>query len=377
MGNGILGIYTEDKPKDRCESIGLLSVWSTKKEKSMEKKAFGTAGEPVFTYSFENKNGMKMTVCEFGASLIALEVPDRDRVLRDVVLGYEELKGYLSNPSFFGVTVGRNANRMAGACFSIGENSYQLEKNEGENNLHSGPNGYEKMLWQVKEIDEENLSITFFRRSPDGEQGFPGNFDICVTYRLTQENAVEIHYEGVADADTAVNMTNHSYFNLGGHDSGSILAHRLLLKAKAYTPIRPDSVPTGEILEVAGTPMDFNSEKEIGLEIDTDFAQTRLAGGYDHNFVLSGDYEAFASVFCPQSGIGMEVSTDCPGVQFYTGNFITPCEGKKGAHYGKRDGFCLETQNFPNAVNQPNFPNAILKRGERYDQKTAYRFFIK
>lgn len=348
----------------------------------MKKTAFGKTadGKEISLYTFENENQVTMSVSDLGASLVSVCVPDKNGKQRDVVLGYENAEGYLKNGCFFGATIGRNGNRIDQAKFSIDGREYQLVQNEFENNLHSGPDGFDRMLWEVKAIDEEKCAITFRHFSPDGEKGFPGNFDICVTYTLTTENAVEIHYEGTTDADTVANMTNHTYFNLGGHDSGSVMEHLLCMRADYFTPVREKSIPTGEICSVKGTPMDFTTEKSMGKEIDAEYEQLKLTGGYDHNYVLDkepGAYKAFATACHPGTGIAMEVSTDCPGVQFYAGNFIEECRGKEGVTYRKRHGFCLETQFYPNAVNEPGFPSPILKKGEKYDSVTAYRFFIR
>lgn len=249
--------------------------------------------------------------------------------------------------------------------------------NENENNLHSGPDGFEFMMWDA-EVKEDG--VAFHHHSPDGEQGFPGNFDITVTYTLTDDNAVEIHYEGTCDQDTVANMTNHSYFNLGGHDSGKVYDQTMQLNATHYTPvIDSKSIPTGEIAPVAGTPMDFTEPKTIGKEIEADFVQLGLTGGYDHNYILDkaeGELVWMAKAYCEATGIAMEASTDCPAVQFYTGNFIKEEKGKNGVVYGKRDGFCLESQYCPNAVNDTHFAQPFLKAGEKYDTKTIYKFSV-
>lgn len=349
----------------------------------MEKKVFGTLkdGTEVFLYSFTNHSRMTMEVTELGAALVNLLVPDRDGTLRDVVLGYDTPQEYLGHDCYFGTVIGRSGNRIDKARFRIGDKVYQLPVNDNENNLHSGPDGYEKRVWSVEEIDEAKNSIRFGLMSPDGDQGFPGNLKISVTYTLTEDNEVVLHYEGEADADTVVNMTNHSYFNLAGHDSGSIESHFLQINAQAYTPVRDNqAIPTGEIAPVEGTVFDFRVSKPIGQDIQADCEQLHFVGGYDHNFVLSdrtGEIKKMAEAYCAESGIAMEAFTDCCGMQFYAGNAIKDQKGKKGASYKKRDGFCLESHYYPNAVNQANFPSPILKAGEHYNSITSYRFSLR
>ncbi len=350
---------------------------------AVEKKSFGKLpdGTEVFLYSFTNSNQMTMTVTDLGATLVSLLVPDRDHNPVDVVLGYDTPGEYIKNNTYFGAVVGRNANRIENGRFSIGNKSYQLPKNDGENNLHSGPNGFESRKWEVAETDESAGRISFHLLSPDGDNGFPGNFDLTVSYTLTDEDAVVIHYRGFSDADTIANVTNHSYFNLAGHASGSIEDHLLTLTASSYTPLRDSSgIPSGEVLPAAGTPMDFTKAKPIGADIGADFDQLKLAGGYDHNYVLpenGGALKKIAEVYCRESGITMDVVTDCCCVQFYTANFITDQRGKYGVTYHKRQGFCLETQYAPNAVNEPGFDSPLLSAGEPYETETRYRFFTK
>ena len=346
---------------------------------SVEKQCFGKTeqGQEITLFNVTNKNGVVMKVTDFGAILVSVLVPDRDGEWKDVVLGYEHGEDYQVNPPHFGSTIGRNGNRIDQAAFVLNGKKIQLTPNENENNLHSGPDGFEFMMWEAK---AEDNAVAFHHFSPDGEQGFPGNFDITVTYTLTDDNAIEIHYEGKCDQDTVANMTNHSYFNLGGHDSGVVYDQTMQLNASAYTPvIDSKSIPTGEIAPVAGTPMDFTQPKLIGKEIEADFEQLKLTGGYDHNYVLDKEDGALtwmARAYCEKTGIGMEAYTDCPAVQFYTGNFIGNEKGKNGAVYGQRHGFCLESQYCPNAVNDTHFKQPFLKAGEKYDTKTIYKFTV-
>lgn len=347
----------------------------------METKKFGTLkdGTDLNLYTFTNKNGMTMSLTELGATLVSVTLKDKDGIVRDVVLGYDTPQEYIDNNCFFGTVIGRSGNRIDKGSFVINGKKYQMDINDNENNLHSGNNGFDSRKWAVKETSDN--AITFGLTSPDGDQGFPGNFEVTVTYTLTDENEILLCYEGSSDADTVANLTNHSYFNLGGHDSGSIEGHMLQLLAEEYTPVRDgQAIPTGEIAAVKGTPMDFTAAKPIGQDIEAEFEQLKFVGGYDHNYVLSreaGTMKKMAEAFCEKTGIVMEASTDCCGVQFYAGNFITPHNGKNGVTYNKRQGFCLESQYYPNAVNQTNFASPILKAGEHYKTVTGYRFSVK
>lgn len=345
----------------------------------MQTLSFGKnrKGEETSLYIFENSNHGVMKVSDHGATLVSLLVPDRKGTMRDVALGYDTASEYENHTCYFGATVGRNGNRIENARVVIEGKEYQLTPNEGGHNLHSGPNGFEGVLWKVKGHTEN--SITFYHLSTEEEQGFPGNLEVEVTYTLTEENAVEISYQGKADKTTVMNFTNHSYFNLGGHDSGSVENQKLQILAEFYTPVKDQkAIPTGEIAPVEGTPMDFRNWKAIGQDIGADFEQLKFAGGYDHNYVLSetpGKMKIMARAYCEETGIGMEASTECCGVQLYAGNFIGDQTGKGGAAYCNRCGFCLESQFYPNAVNQKNFPSSLVKAGETFNTKTIYRFY--
>lgn len=345
----------------------------------MKTEIFGKNGEgkEITRITLENKKGMKAGVINYGAILVSLVVPDKNGKTEDVVLGYDTMEGYLTNSSFFGATVGRNANRIAGAKFEIDGVTYQLDANENGNNLHSSfTEGYHAKVWDFA-CNEEKNEVTFSYVSPDLEQGFPGTLHISVTYRLTEENELQIIYHGKSDKKTVVNLTNHSYFNLAGHASGNILKHKLWLNASHFTPVVPGAIPTGEILTVEGTPMDFRTFKEVGKEIEEPFEQLTLTGGYDHNWALDtevGKVEKIAEVKEETSGRVMEVYTDLPGVQFYAGNFIADCIGKNKVAYTKRSGLCLETQYFPNAVNEPAFLSPVIEAGEEYKTTTIYKF---
>ena len=341
-------------------------------------KKFGTTekGDKPYLYTMQNDRGMKVSVADYGATLVNVCVPDKDGNPVDVVLGYDDVTGYEHGGFFYGATIGRSANRTGGAQFEINGVSYELDKNDNGNNLHSGLDFYNERMWEVVENADDH--VTFLLHSPDGDQGYPGNIDMYVTYSLDEENTVTIHYEAVPDKDTVINMTNHSYFNLNGHDSGDVLSHVVKLDADCFTPADAESIPTGEIRSVEGTPMDFREGRTIGAEIDADYEPLRFGGGYDHNWVLKngGRFDKVAEVTADRSGIVMEVYTDLPGVQMYTANFLEGKPGKNGACYERRSALCLETQYFPDAVHHENFPGPVCRAGEKYDTRTAYRFLL-
>lgn len=344
----------------------------------MLKKSFGQTktGVEASLYIFENRNGMLIGVTDFGATLVNVVVPDRNGRLTDVVLGFDDVHGYEESDKFFGATVGRNANRIGGASFELNGKCYSLEKNDGANNLHSGLDFSNQRMWTVEETTEKSIRMSL--ESPHMDQGFPGNVKLYVTYTLTDGNAVEISYEATPDADTILNMTNHSYFNLEGHDSGNVLRQHVQIAADAFTRADETSVPTGEIVPVDGTPMDFRHPTLIGAGIDSDYEAVRLGHGYDHNWCLDydGTFKKAASMRAEETGICMEVCTDLPGMQFYTGNFVSNVFGKGGTIYHVRSGACFETQYYPDAIHKPQFLQPITKAGETYRTKTSYRFFL-
>lgn len=351
---------------------------------SVMTRRFGvlSTGEEILIYRLQNAQGAYADVTSYGAILVSLCVPDREGVKRDVVLGFDDLAEYEKNPCFFGSTIGRNGNRIEAGRFKISGKEVVLNQNENGNNLHSGPDGFEKKVWKAVDFSEENNSITLCRISPSGENGFPGEFCVSVQYELTDDNTLKINYSGYSDEDTVANLTNHSYFNLNGEGSGSILSQYLELRAAYYTPVADAcSIPTGVYAPVKGTPMDFLVGKPIGQDIDAEFDQLAFTSGYDHNYVTDdyseGTIRAIARAWSEESGITMEVATDCPCVQFYAGNFIVRQNGKNGHIYNARDGFCLETQVEPNAVNVESFHSPILKAGEKYNSTTCYRFSVK
>lgn len=344
----------------------------------MEKTSFGRTaeGREAFLYTIGNCRGMRAQATDFGAALVTLFVKDRDGCMRDVVLGYDDVSSYQSQTCYFGATVGRNCNRIADARFAIDGTEYALEANDNENNLHSGSNGTSERFWEVKEHTDSR--ITFAMEDAHLAQGFPGNAKLEVTYEVTEDDELAITYHASADQKTVFNFTNHAYFNLNGHASGNVCDHTLQLKASHYTPvIDAKSIPTGEIAQVEHTPFDFRTAKPIGQDIEADNIQLTYGRGYDHNFVLDrekGGMQTAAVVCGPQSGIRMEVVTDCIAIQLYTGNFIEGQPGKGGVTYPKRGGMCLETQYFPNSVNEPAFAAPLTEAGESYDSKTVYRF---
>lgn len=341
------------------------------------KTKFGNCpdGKEISLYTIDNGCGMKAAVTDFGAILVNLFVPDAKGKVEDVVLGFDKAEGYFGNDSFFGSTVGPNANRICDAKFSIDGVSYQLAVNDGPNNLHSDKDkGYHKRLWNVKTGDD---FVTFSLEDDDMDMGFPGNKKFSVTYTLTKAGTLRLEYHASSDKKTIFNPTNHTYFNLDGHASGKIEGHKLTLHASKYTPTVPGSIPTGEIVPVAGTVMDFTSERVVGKDIDADFEQLTMAGGYDHNWVIDGwdgSLRHFATLRAEKSGRRMEAYTTLPGVQFYAGNFIADQTGKGGVKYGPRMGLCLETQYYPDSINEPEFPSCVFGPERDYVSMTEYRF---
>ena len=346
---------------------------------AVEKSLFGKYpdGRDIMLYTITNGKGMQVSVTNIGAALVKLMVPDRQGGFADVVLGFERGEDYLDNDSFVGVVIGPSANRIGNAAFELDGVTYRVDVNDGPNNLHSHKEkGYHKQLWDVEIGD--NI-VTFSLNDPAGSMGFPGNKQIRMTYYLDEENELTLHYFGVSDQRTVMNPTNHTYFNLDGHDSGRILDHELCLRASRYTPADSGSIPTGEIVPVADTPMDFTTPKKVGRDIEADFEQLHFAGGYDHNWVIDdwdGSLRPFATVKAPVSGRIMKVSTTLPGVQFYAGNFIGERTGKGGVVYGPRMGLCLETQFFPDSANKSHFPSCIFGGDQKYESITIYKFEV-
>lgn len=331
-------------------------------------------------YTLENTNGLRIRVSEIGGAVMELHVPDRFGRFADVVLGHDSVEAYKAGGAYLGALIGRYGNRIANGTFSLDGNVYHLATNNGVNHLHGGDSGFDLAAWKAETISGDGFSgLILNYRSQGGEEGYPGNLDVRVTYKLTNENEWIIEYEATTDKPTVVNLTQHSYFNLAGHDSGLILDHELELNADAMTPVNGGLIPTGEILPVAGSPFDFRSSRAIGKEIAAEDVQLKRGGGYDHNFVLNkktaGGLEFGASVYESASGRTLEMLTTEPGVQFYSGNFLDgSIAGKGETVYGRRSGFCLETQHYPDSPNQPAFPSTRLNPGETYRSMTIYRF---
>lgn len=347
----------------------------------MEKSILGKtkSGEDIILYTLKNPSGFSISVLNYGATIRSIFVPDKNGTLADVVLGFEHLEDYFDNPACYGCCVTPCGNRIGGASFTLNNKTYALEKNDGENNLHSGFHPLFKQLWKTEKLKENE--ICFSAEKKDMEMGFPGNLSVSVTYTLTKDDALQITYRGLSDQDTLFNPTNHSYFNLAGHNSGNVLNQKVWLNSSVITAVDKNMVPQGELLDVTGTPMDFTKERTLGEGIDADFDQLKIGNGYDHNYVLTipqGETPLVASLFDPVSRRKMEVYTDRPGIQLYTGNYIDTTEiGKDNCHYAPRQGVCFETQYPPNAINVSSFPHPIAKAGKEVVTTTIYKFINK
>ncbi|MBQ8808431.1 MAG: galactose mutarotase [Clostridia bacterium] len=325
----------------------------------------------IYAYTLDNEKGLSAEILNYGGAITRLVFNGID-----VALGWKDFGGYIENRACYGAMIGRNSNRIVNAQFELNGETFKLSKNDRDNNLHSGPTGFHTRIWDVECVDKEEPSIILTRVSPDGEEGFPGNAAIKVTYTLTKENALEIHYEGECDKDTIINMTNHTYFNPNGHNSGSVEECKLRLASSFYTPNTDKCYPDGRILPVDKTPFDFRKESTIGSNLAISHEQTEMFGGLDHNFVLDGRGYRSVGVFTgDKSGISIEIYTDLPGIQLYIPRKSNKnIEYKDGAKYCGRYALCLETQMFPNAMSYSHFPSVIVKAGEKYDTKTAYKF---
>ena len=350
----------------------------------LSEKEYGVLddGTIIKQYIFENDNQMKVKIINYGAIVVSIEVPDKYGKINDVVLGYDSIEGYVQDPSYFGAIVGRIGNRIAKGKFSLDGKDYTLAINNNENHLHGGIKGFNKRVWSpeiIKLNDAPALKLTYV--SSDGEEGYPGNLTLEVTYSISSENELIIDYLGKTDKATILNPTNHSYFNLGGEGSGDILDHILKINADYFTPVDEGLIPLGNHKSVLGTPMDFLSPKKIGDRINNNDDQLKVGLGYDHNWVFNdwdGTLKLGVSLFDPQSGRLMEVLTTEPGVQFYSGNFLDGTNiGKNQKAYQYRSALCLETDHFPDSQNNPNFPSVVLRPGEEYKQKTIYKFSTK
>lgn len=345
---------------------------------SVTSKYFGKTpqGEAVYLHTLTNKNGMSVSIMDYGATVVKLIVPDSTGKLGDVALGFDHLAPYFPLTTYFGATIGRYGNRIAKGQFELGGHTYQLPTNDHGNSLHGGDRGFDKRVWKEEAVESDSPAVRFSRLSPDGEEGYPGNLFTSVTFTLTEDNRLRISYQATTDKPTVLNLTNHTYFNLAGAGNGTVLDHIVTIHANAYTPVDSGLIPTGEIKDVKGTPFDFTSPTPIGAHIQ------EVGGkpvGYDHNFVLEkglfSDTSLAAKVEEPTSGRTMEVFTDQPGLQFYTGNFLDgTLTGKGGKSYPQYAAFCMETQHFPDSPNHDNFPSTVLKPGDTYKTTTVYAF---
>ena len=334
-------------------------------------------GKPTALYVLKNQNGAEACVTNWGGRLVSVMVPDKNGKMTDVVLGYDNIQQYVDNPNNnYGGLIGRYGNRIANGKFTLDGVEYQLPQNNNGHCLHGGPEGYHTVVWDAKQVNDQSVELTYL--SKDGEAGFPGNLNLKVTYTLTNDNAVDIKYEATTDKPTVVNLTNHSYFNLSGVPGSQILDHSIMIAADTYVPVDETLIPTGTLDPVEGTPMDFRKEKAIGQDIEADYEALNFGRGYDHTWVIDGSGMRRAAVMrAEETGITMEVWTDLPGVQFYAGNFIGEQTGKGGAAYHDRSAFCLESQFYPNAVNEPDFPSPVVKAGDTYHTETSYRFYLR
>jgi len=365
-------------------ACGTLLAQSAKHKPGVETKPFGTHdGRPITLYKLTNAHGMEVDAMNYGGIIVSIRVPDRKGEFADVVLGHESLEGYVPNPPYIGAVIGRYGNRIANGTFTLDGKTYTLPKNDGPNTLHGGTEKtFDRVVWDGEPL-KGKTGVAFSFLSKDGDDGFPGNLKVKVTYTLTDENAIVIDYEATTDKATPINLTQHSYFNLAGEGSGDVLNQEMMINADRFTPVDKNLIPTGELRSVKGTPFDFTKPTKIGARIDDSYEQLVLGHGYDHNFVLnrkSGDTGLVlaARAYDPASGRVLEVSTTQPGVQFYTGNFLDgTVTGKQGHVYKRRNAFCLETQHFPDSPNHPDFPSTILKPGETFRSKTVFKFSAK
>lgn len=360
--------------------------YCTKEKEPMStitKREFGKLpnGTTVYLYTLANQQGMQVKITNYGGIITSVLVPDKEGQFGDVVLGYDHLRGYLEKTPYFGAIVGRYGNRIASGKFTLNGVEYSLAINNGPNALHGGLKGFDKVVWEPKEINQDGkpgLQLKYV--SKDMEEGYPGKLDVTITYLLTNKNEIQIDYQATTDKKTVLNLTNHSYFNLKDDGASTILDHQIMINADRFTPVDQTLIPTGELRPVEGTPFDFRQPQKIGERIEADDQQIKFGGGYDHNFVLNGQAGTLrlaARVREATTGRVLEVFTTQPGVQFYTGNFLDgSITGKNGTVYGRRHGFCLETQHFPDSPNHPNFPSTVLAPGEKYHEVTVFKFSV-
>ncbi len=360
----------------------LLSCVTFAAAQTVTKQSFGktSGGENVDLYTLRNTKGVEATITNYGGILVSLKVPDRNGKFDDVVLGFNDLESYLTkNDPYLGALIGRYGNRIAKGRFTLNGVEYKLAVNNGENHLHGGIKGFDKVVWTGREIKTKaGAGVVLTYLSKDGEEGYPGNLNVRVVYTLTNNNEIKIDYSATTDKDTVTNLTHHSYFNLAGEGNGDILNHLVTINANRFVPTDAGSIPTGELKRVAGTPFDFLKAMAIGARINQDDEQLKLGNGYDHTWVINGRagmMRLAATAYETNSGRFMEVWTTEPGVQFYTGNFLDgTLTGKSGKVYARRNGFCFETQHYPDSPNQPSFPTTTLKKGQTLKSSTIYKF---
>lgn len=361
--------------------VVLLSCTEKKEEitlSGLKKTAFvsETEGKATALYVLKNKNGVEACITNYGGRLVSLMVPDKEGKMTDVVLGYDNIAQYVTTDGNYGALIGRYGNRIAQGTFSLNDQEYILPQNNNGHCLHGGPKGYHTRVWDAKQVNDQTLKLTYL--SPDGEAGFPGNVNINVVYTLTDDNAIDIAYEATTDKPTVLNLTNHSYFNLSGEPS-AIVDHVIVINADTYTPVDDLLIPTGELPSVEGTPMDLRRPVVVGDHINDDFDQLVKGKGYDHNWVLNskGDINVLAAkVTNPKNGVTLEVYTNEPGIQFYSGNFMEKDNGKSGAVYNHRGALCLETQHYPDSPNHPDFPTTTVNPGETYKSRCIYKLTV-
>ncbi len=349
---------------------------------TISKAAFGKApnGSAIDIYTLKNKSGMEARVMTFGGTLVSLKTPDKKGVMDDIVLGFDTLDGYVSHTGlFFGATIGRYANRIGAAKFTLDGKEFKLAPNNNGNSLHGGPGGFDRCVWTARELPDGGLELTYL--SKDGEEGYPGNLKVTTTYHLTDNDELRIDYAATTDKATVLNLTNHSYFNLKGAGNGDVLGHQVMIDSSRYTPTDKGLIPTGELRNVAGTPFDFRKSTAIGARIDQKDEQLVFAGGYDHNWILNAPptlQHAVTEVFEPESGRVVTVATTEPGIQFYTGNFLDgTVKGKGGKVYIKRSALTLETQHYPDSPNHPAFPTTVLRPGQQFQSTTVFKFLVR
>lgn len=368
-----------------CTIIFILSLLVCHKNDDskiiIKREAFQKAldGKQIDLYTLTNVNGLEVKITNYGGKIVSLNVPDRNGKLGDIVLGYKSIDEYLTGNQSFGAVIGRYANRIAKGKFDLNGVTYALAQNNGENHLHGGIKGFRSVVWDVNQIDDKTLELKYL--SKDGEEGYPGNLDVQIVYFLTDENEFRIEYFATTDQPTVINLTSHSFFNLKSEGQGDILNHELMIDADYFTPVDEAMIPTGVIKSVKDTPLDFTQPEKIAARINNDCKQLKFGNGYDHNFVLNktdAELSLAAQVYEAETGRIMEIYTTEPGIQFYSGNFLSGKDvGKTGTAYHFRSAFCLEPQHFPDSPNQPNFPSTILNPGEEYKSVTVYKFSVR